>query len=79
MRRYIGKSDIFYAKAIINCGRRGRKRTNMIPDNRQPWVEEIKSLKDLFYIADQVANLAEIYRSESLHLLEKHKGRALKL
>jgi hypothetical protein len=71
MIRYLGKSDIFYEKVRLRGGRKIPRQTE-IPDNSQPWVEEIKSLKDLLYIADQVARLAEIYGPDGI--LQKNQG-----
>lgn len=66
MHRFIGKSDFFYRKAIINGGRKKKPTGLPIPDNSEPWVKEIKSLKDLLYIADEVTKLAEIYGPDGI-------------
>ena len=75
MRRFIGKSDFFYRKCIINGGQKKNRQGPPIPSNSEPWVKEIKSLKDLLYIADQVTRLAEIYGPEGV--LQKNPGMKL--
>lgn len=52
-----------------------KQKTISIPDNSEPWVKEIKSLKDLLYIADQVSSLVGIYGPEGV--LWKNPGMKL--